>query len=91
MEGDTGAVLEWLPGPDIERLRKRVIKLSSQHKLKITTEVNTKITNFLNFKLNLEDGSFRLHRKDNTLPLYVDKQSNHPGHIKKEIPRMIRK
>ena len=86
---DDGLAVVKLPGPGIERLRKKVVKLFSQHNLKITTEVNTKITDFLDVQFNLLDGSFRPHRKDNTAPLYINNLSNHPGHIKKELPRMI--
>ena len=86
---DDGLAVVKLPGPGIERLRKSVVKLFSQHNLKITTEVNTKITDFLDVQFNLLDGSFRPHRKDNTAPLYINNLSNHPGHIKKELPKMI--
>ena len=82
------AVLE-LPGPDIERLRKKVIKLFSSHGLKITTEVNIKTTEFLDVLLNLETGEYRPYRKEDNPPIYINKKSNHPNHIKKELPNMI--
>ena len=39
--------------------------------------------------LSLEDGSYRPYRKDDTVPLYIHKDSNHPPHIKKEMVKMV--
>ena len=88
---DDGLAVVELPGPEIERLKKRIIQLFLQHNLKITTEVNVKITDFLDVQFNLETGSYKPFRKDSCLPLYVPKLSNHPRHVKKEIPKMIGK
>ena len=49
------------------------------------------VTDFLDITLNLENGSFRPYRKDNKPPTYIHKDSNHPPHIKKELPKMISK
>ena len=76
-------------GLDIDMLRKRWWSSFRSNKLKITSEVKTKGTDFLDVRLNLY--SFRPHRKDNTMPLYVNKQSYNPIHIKKEIPGMMGK
>ena len=38
---------------------------------------------------NLENGSFRPYRKDSKPPTYIHKDSNHPLHMKKELPKMI--
>ena len=41
---DDGLAVTELPGPDIEKLRKNVIKLFATHNLKITTQVNITTT-----------------------------------------------
>ena len=86
---DDGLAVVNLPGPETERLRKRVIKLFANYNLKITTEVNIKSTDFLDVLFNLETGIHKPYRKDISPPTYVNKNSNHPPHIKKELPRMI--
>ena len=88
---DDGLAFVELPGPETERLRKNIVKLFSKHNLKITTETNIKTTDFLDVQFCLESGTHKPFKKDSSLPLYVPFLSNHPKHIKKEIPRMISK
>ena len=57
--------------------------------LKITFEANLRIVNFLDVTLSLNDGSYRPYRKDDTVPLYIHRDSNHPPHIKKEMVKMV--
>ena len=65
-------------------------KASTHHfNLKITFEANLRIVNFLDVTLSLEDGSYRPYRKDDSVPLYIHKDSNHPPHIKKEMVNMV--
>ena len=88
---DDGLAVVNLPGPEVERLRKNVSKLFASHKLKVTTEVNIRATDFLDVCFNLSNGSYKPYRKDAGLPTYINKSSNHPPHIKKELPTMIGK
>lgn len=88
---DDGLAVVELPGPEIERLRKRIISLFSEHKLKITTDANIKTTDFLDVQFCLATGSHKPFKKDSCQPLYVPYLSNHPRHVKKEIPKMISK
>ena len=57
--------------------------------LKITFEANLNIVNFLDVTMSLEDGSYRPYRKDDLIPLYIHKDSNHPPHVKKQMVKMI--
>ena len=86
---DDGLAVVELPGPDIERLRKKVTKLFSNHNLKITTQVNITVTDFLDVMLDLQTGLHRPYMKATSSPMYVHKDSNHPRHVKKELPKMI--
>ena len=86
---DDGLAILELAGPQIERLRKNVIKLFSKHNLQITTQVNIKVTDFLDVIFNLQTGLHRPYRKETCNTTYVHKDSNHPIHIKKALPKMI--
>ena len=88
---DDGLAVLQLPGPQIEKLKKNVVKLFKENGLKITTEVNVKTTPFLDIILDLSTESYKPHRKDDKPPLYINMQSNHPAHIKKGLPNMISK
>ena len=76
-------------GPEIERLRKSVFKIFKTMGLKVTIESNIKSTNFLDILFALQTNTFRPFQKDNQNPLYINRQSNHPFKIKKELPNMI--
>ena len=84
---DNGLAVVELPGPEVERLKKKVVKLFSEHNLSITTEVNIKVTDFLDVAFNLQTGLHRPFKKATSNPIYVHKDSNHPMHVKKELPK----
>lgn len=69
---------------ELDSLQKQVERLFSQHSLKITTETGMKSTDFLDVTLHLGTGVFEPFRKDELLPVYVHKRSNHPGAITKK-------
>ena len=78
-----------LPGPVMERTRKEIIQLFKANNLSITIDANMHQVNFLDTNLNLENGKFRPYRKPNDNLLYINKNSNHPPTIKKQLPTMI--
>ena len=55
--------------------------------LKITAEVNHHVVNFLDVTFNLREESYRpyAYRKPNNDPLYINRNSNHPPSITKQI------
>ena len=69
------AVVE-LSGSEVGRLKKKVVKLFSEHNLRITTEVNIKDTDFLDVVFNLQTGLHRPFKKATSNPIYV--HSNQP-------------
>ena len=86
---DDGLAVIKLSGPETERLRKKIIEMFNNHGLRITTETNIETTDFLDVCFNLKTNKYKPYRKDNNLPIYINKHSNHPPHIKKELPKMI--
>ena len=75
----------------LERLKKKIISLFKQAGFKITIDVGMMRTNFLDVTLDMANDTFYPYRKPNSKILYINKDSNHPGHIKKGIAGMIEK
>ena len=57
--------------------------------LKISIEANKKIVNFLDITLDLQRDLFKPFMKPNNTLLYVNKESNHPPSILKNIPESV--
>ena len=73
----------------MDNLRKKLETLFSKHGLKITAETGMKTTDYLDVTLDLSDGSYKPFRKDEQIPLYVNRRSNHPPAVTKNLPSMI--
>ena len=81
-----------MPVAKMERIRKDLFELFKKHGLKITIEPpNLTKVNFLDVTLDLEKELYKPFRKPNDRPLYVNKLSNHPPNVIKEIPNSINK
>ena len=74
-----------------ERLSKTIRSLFSDIGFQITIETGGITTNFLDITLNLRNDRYHPFRKPNSNISYIHFNSNHPPHIKKAIPGMIRK
>ena len=85
------AVVKNLSDQCTDNIRKRLVELFKTENLDITVETNLKITDFLDITLNLNTEKFYPYRKPNDTPLYVNKKSNHPPSIIKQLPIMINK
>jgi len=80
-----------LPPSQLERTKKSIVQLFNSNGLKITIDMNLKQVNFLDVSMNLETDRFWPYRKPNDEPLYINKSSNHPPSVLKELPKMIEK
>ena len=82
-----------LPGTqsEIERIKKRLHNLFKSFGLKIEVTAGMKVTDFLDIKLDLTTSTHRPHMKDNNQPIYINRKSNHPPNIKRQLPEMIGK
>ena len=83
------AVIPNANGPQMDRLRKQIIKLFKDEGLSITIETNLSVTDFLDVTFDLPRNKFYPYRKMNDKPLYVNGNSNHPESITKQLPKMI--
>ena len=57
--------------------------------LKIEISSNLKIVNFLDLALNLNENSYKLFRKTNAIPTYINFSTNHPASIVQQLPNAI--
>ncbi len=70
---------------------KNSTNVSKQFGLKITAEANLHVVNFLDVTFDLNNGKFKPYRKPNDDPLYINRHSNHPPSIIKQLPTSINK
>ena len=73
----------------IELTKKEICKIFKRQGLSITIEANHKVVNFLDVNLDLNTGVFKPFMKPNDSPVYVNKNSNHPPSIIKNIPSAV--
>ena len=59
--------------------------------LSITTKCNLKSVDFLDLTFDLVNDIYKPYRKPNNKPLYINKHSNHPPNILKQLPKSIEK
>ena len=78
-----------IPGPQLERIKKDIIKIFKDHGLSITIATGLKSVNFLDVNLDLDKGTYKPYSKPNNVPSYIHKESNHPPTIIKRIPTII--
>lgn len=74
-----------------DKARKDLIQIFANFGLKITADANLKRVNFLDITLDLTDGTYKPYRKPNDEPLYVNRLSNHPPSILRQLPLSINK
>ena len=70
----------------IELMKKKVCKVFEKNDLQVTIEANAKEVNFLDVTLNLDSCLYKPYMKENNIPLYVHKKSNHPPAVVANIP-----
>ena len=70
---------------------RKLTKLFVEVDLKITVESNLFATDFLDVSYDLQNDTFFPFRKPNNNTLYINKSSNHPPNIIKQLPVMINK
>ena len=77
-------VLRNYSGP-AERTRKELIKLFKQYNLSIKTETNIRTVNFLDTTFDLITNNYKPYRKPSDQPLYINKHSNHPPSVLRQL------
>ena len=85
------AVVNGLYGSEIERIKKRIIKIFKDCGLKITIKRDLKIVNFLDVTINLHKNTYEPYSKPDNQPVYINVNSNYPPTTIRELPKSIRK
>jgi hypothetical protein len=83
---DDGLAASSLSPRQTEHTKKEICKIFKNNNLKITIEANLKVVDFLDITLDLGTELYKPFNKPNSTPLYINKQSNHPPSILKNIP-----
>ena len=73
----------------VENVKKKLCQIFRDMGLKISIEANKKIVNFLDITLDLQRDLFKPFMKPNNTQCYVNKESNHPPSILKNIPESV--
>ena len=73
-------------GPEVERIKKKIIKIFQEEKLKVTIDPSTKIVEFLDVVMDLTSGTHKPFTKPNLRTKYVSMMSSHPPNILRSIP-----
>ena len=86
---DDGLAAFNLPPKKIESIKKKICSTFREHNLKLTIEANKKCVNFLDVTLDLRTQSFKPYTKPGNVPQYINRQSNHPPPILRNLPSAI--
>ena len=73
----------------LEMKKKEICRIFNENKLSISIQANLKIVNFLDVTLDLNGGCFKPYVKPNNKIQYINKDSNHPPSILKNIPAAV--
>ena len=85
------AALRNASGHSSDTARKNLTRIMKSYGLRITVQSNIKTANFLDVTLDLPSGRYFPYHKPNDQPLYINKSSNHPPSILRNLPAAISK
>ena len=77
--------------PEIETKKKQIVKRFKECGLSITIQYNLKSVDFLDVTFDLHNNLYKSYRKPNNKPIYINKHSNHPPNVLKQLPKSIAK
>ena len=80
-----------MPGPELEKKKKKVIETFRKYGLDITIKRNLFIVIFLNIQFSLFAGTIKSYWKPNNDTIYVHKDSYHLPEVLKELTKIILK
>ena len=64
-------------------------QIFEKHRLGTTAEANLKVVDFLDVTFDLENDTFKPFTKPNNTPQYVNKLSNHPPSVLRNLPASV--
>ena len=78
-------------GPETERKRKEIIRTFNTYNLSITIETNIRVANFLDTTFDLINDIYKPYRRPNDSPVYINKYSNHPPTVLRQLAKSLSK
>ena len=84
-------IFQNIPNTEIERKKKEIVKVFKDCGLSITIKCNLKSVVVPVVTFDLLNHIHKPHSKPNNKPLYINKHSNHPPNILKQLPKSIEK
>ena len=84
-------VMRNIGGPEIERRKKRMIQIFKSHGLTVIIKSNLISVRFLDAEFDIRANFYRPYRKPGSRLLYVNRKSNHPPSVLKQIPHGVAK
>ena len=78
-----------IPANQLDKIKKKIFKIFKDSDLKITMETSLNKVDFLDVTFNLANETYEPFRKPNDTPLYINKGSNHPPHVLKNLTKAI--
>ena len=88
---DRFGIFKNISGPEIERKKKAIVKVFKKCGLSIVVDTNLKTVDFLDVTFDPDKNIYKPYRKPNNSPIYINKNSNHPPNILKQLPKSIAK
>ena len=88
---DDGLVATPMTPRQAENMFKKIHAVFKSEDLTVKIEGLAKSIEYLDVKMHLDTGEYEPFRKEDTLPKYVNKDSNHPPAIIRNLPAMIEK
>ena len=85
-------ILRKINKQEIDRVREKIISIFKNIDFKIKIVTNFAEVDFLGVTFNLENNTYRPHKKPNDKLIkliYIDVSSNHPPQIKKQLTKII--
>ena len=88
---DDGLAASHLTPRQTEVMKKKICQIFKKEGLNVTIEANTKITDFLDITLDLQNNNYRPFTKKENTTIYINRSSNHPRSVLKNIPASVNK
>ena len=86
---DGSEVFPNISKPDIERKKKQIVKRFKEYGLSITIHCSLKWADFSDVNFDLHNSLYMPYKKSDTKPICMNKQSNNPQNILKQLPKSI--
>ena len=89
MYRDDGLAVTNLTPRLAELEKQKLCKIFQKNGFNITSNLHVKNVNFLDIQLDLQANTFRPYMKPNSIPIYVNRESNYPRSVLKNIPKSV--